>query len=182
MQLTEFTVFPLSQRIFKLGLQRRTFSNSAFTGLFQNVLTFIPTGPEAQDNAKKILGCFFNTLYYSIWWVNHLERQETNQFNFQLTVRGIFYGVWTLGFCTIIYPCILCLDIIKIRKAVRDGFKKMEKNDGFMQSSSEPSQPGRAMDKKNWKIKKKICLYHLYNHQIWRELWRKNWYLLLLKC
>ena len=27
-----------------------------------------------------------------------------------------------------------------------------------------------------------LCLYYLYNHQIWRELWRQNWYLLLLKC
>ena len=26
------------------------------------------------------------------------------------------------------------------------------------------------------------CLYYVYNHQIWRELWRTNWYLLLLKC
>ena len=27
-----------------------------------------------------------------------------------------------------------------------------------------------------------LCLYNVYDHQIWRELWRKNWYLLLLKC
>ena len=54
---------------------------------------------------------------------------------------------------------------------------------GFIQCSSHPSQPGRALDKKKSKFTQFfLCLYHLYNHQIWRELWRKNWYLLLLKC
>ena len=27
-----------------------------------------------------------------------------------------------------------------------------------------------------------LCLYYVYYHQIWRELWRKNCYLLFLKC
>ena len=54
---------------------------------------------------------------------------------------------------------------------------------GFIQHSSDPSQPGRALDKKNSKITPFfLCLYYLYTHQIWRELWRKKWYLLLLKC
>ena len=45
---------------------------------------------------------------------------------------------------------------------------------GFIQRSSDPSQPGRALDKKNLKITQFfLCLYYLYNHQIWRELWRK---------
>ena len=49
-----------------------------------------------------------------------------------------------------------------------------KKIDGFLQRSSDPSQPGRAMDKKNSKIPQ--FLLCLYNHQ------NQNWYLLLLKC
>ena len=42
---------------------------------------------------------------------------------------------------------------------------------------------GRALDNFFSKITQFfLCLYYLYNHQIWRELWWKNWYLLLLKC
>ena len=56
---------------------------------------------------------------------------------------------------------------------IREGFQKNIKMVGFIKRSSDPSQPGRASDKKKSKIqKKKLCLYYLYNHQIWRELWR----------
>ena len=59
-------------------------------------------------------------------------------------------------------------------------FQTKSKMVGFIQRSADPSQLGRALNKKKSTIF--VCLYYLYNHQIWRELWRKNWYLLLLKC
>ena len=36
--------------------------------------------------------------------------------------------------------------------------------------------------KKNQNYTIFLCLYYLYTHQFWRELWRNKWYLLLLKC
>ena len=57
--------FTLSQRILKLGLKIITFLNVAFPGLFQNVFTFIPRLPEAQDNTEHILlGFFLPTIRY----------------------------------------------------------------------------------------------------------------------
>ena len=54
---------------------------------------------------------------------------------------------------------------------IREGLKKNKKMVGFIQRSSGPSQTGIGMDKKNSKIPQFfLCLYYLYNHQIWREL------------
>ena len=55
---------------------------------------------------------------------------------------------------------------------IREGLKKNKKKMvGFIQRSSDPSQPGRAFDKKKSKIMQLFfCLYYLYNYQIWREL------------
>ena len=52
----------------------------------------------------------------------------------------------------------------------------------FIQRSSDPIQPSRALDKKIQKFQFFLWLYYLFNHQIWGELWRQNWYLPLLKC
>ena len=60
----------------------------------------------------------------------------------------------------------------KHNTCVREGLKRNGKKIvGFIQRSSDPSQPGRALDKKNSKLHSFfLCLYYLYNHQIWREL------------
>ena len=63
-QIKEFPVFALSQRLLKLGLKIRTLLNSRYPELFQNVLTFIPRWSEARNNDKNIPWGFFPyTLY-----------------------------------------------------------------------------------------------------------------------
>ena len=54
LQITEITVYTLSWQMLELGLKMRIFLNPAYSGLFENVFTFIPRWPEARDNDEDI--------------------------------------------------------------------------------------------------------------------------------
>ena len=81
--------------------------------------------------------------------------------------QTFFYlGYWTFHLLTLVKI---------INNSYREGLKnKQTTMVGFIQRSSDPSQPGRALDNKKSKIHFFLCLYYLYNHQILRELWRKK--------
>ena len=53
---------------------------------------------------------------------------------------------------------------------------------GFIQRSSDPSQPGRALDKKNSKITQFYYDFIIFIITKFGENFEENGYLLLLKC
>ena len=56
LQITEITVFTLSWQMLELHRfkNKNNFEPSIFSGLFENVFTFIPRWPEARDNDEYI--------------------------------------------------------------------------------------------------------------------------------